>query len=127
MQSTSKYFGKDGEPLDLMEWGHLSSDWSYKMIAEDEFTRNDGCKQRVTTVWLGEDFDAEMQYCGKEMPADFKHRIFGTMVWSTGREDAREFRWATLEEAELRHAELVVALKCGDEATVKRLYDEHGQ
>jgi hypothetical protein len=89
------YYDKQGKPMELLEWGKLFEDFSYKRVAED--TLPDG--KWVSTVWLG----LNHQYGGGPP------LIFETMVFPS-RDKLDELhcqRYSTEEEAVSGHKAIV--------------------
>lgn len=85
-----KYWNRDGTEIEEAEFLRLYGDRAYRLIAEDVV----GGK-KVTTVWLGRDFELEMGWHDKPKP-------FGTMLWPDV-----ELRWETEAEAREGHAKIV--------------------
>lgn len=97
-----RFYGKEGQRLDLMEWAKLMEDASYTQIA---LTKND-VGIVVSTVWLGLD---------SRIPDNegLPPLIFETAVFLEGMSDRERLdgggRYATLAEAKDAHAAEVLA------------------
>ena len=92
----SRYYDKQGKPLELMQWAQLFEDNAYRHIAET--TLPDGTW--VSTVWLGLDHNF-----GRGVPV-----IFETMVFPHKDDNSNEQeqeRYSTLEEALNGHTRMV--------------------
>ena len=83
----SEFYGVDGKPISMEEWGMLRRDWGIKRVAE---TKLGGVY--ISTVWLGMDHNY-----GDGPPIIFETMIFG------GEHDEYCDRYATLEEAKAGH------------------------
>ena len=88
------YYDRDGNPMKLMDWAVKFEDLDYKRVA---FTKVGDLE--VSTVWLGLDHGRL---------AD-QRLIFETIVF--GAPEERMQRYATLEDAERGHVELVEELQ----------------
>lgn len=91
----SKYYNKEGELIELMEWVRLFGNKEYKVV--EQTTLKNGI--RVSTVWLGLDHNF-----GEGLPL-----IFETMVFPK-EGDFRELdmeRYETLEQAKKGYKEMV--------------------
>lgn len=123
----SRFWDRDGKEIDLLKWGELSGDWSYRLVKEDKVTQPDGRICRVTTAWLGDNFDDEMLdiHCA-EKPG-YVPRIFGTLIHE-GVEgvNSNEFKHETLKLAQERHDAIVHAISTGDITFLTRLTEECG-
>ena len=89
----SKYYDKDGKPLELMDWAWKFEDSAYKRIAE---TRLDN-GYWVSTVWMGLNHNF-----GEGVPL-----IFETMVFKGSKSDLDCERYTTLQQAEEGHKRMV--------------------
>jgi hypothetical protein len=86
------YFDKAGEPIDLLRWSDLLSDFrGYRLITEDEATG-------VITVWVG--FDHGLLYGRPE--DDGRPLIFATRLHNNN-----DVFSATLDEAKAVHQSAV--------------------
>ena len=93
----SRYFGKDGAPLQLMEWARLMEDEEYKRVGSE--SRGDVL---VSTVWLGLDHSF-----GQGPPIIFETLIFG------GEHDEYTKRYSTEDQAREGHDRIVAKLRAG--------------
>ena len=97
--ASTRYYDREGKPLELFAWASLFEDIPYKRIAKDVLP--DGTE--VSTVWLG--LDHNFGFGGPPL-------IFETMVFaatedgSLGDELATE-RYATEEQAKAGHEAMV--------------------
>lgn len=98
----SECYDRDGRPLELLDWARKSEDKAYKQVAYDEFPGG-----RVSTVWLGLDHG-----WGGEL------EIFETMVFG-GPLNEEQVRYATLEEAEKGHVDMLQRARIAAEQQVK--------
>lgn len=94
----SRYYDRDGQPINLKQWIHLFSDEEYQRVALTETS-----EWRISTVWLGLD-----------------HSLFGTppLIFETmvfgGPCDQDQWRYPTLSAAIAGHEHAVIE-------TVKRI------
>mgnify|MGYP001558220120 FL=1 len=89
------HYNKQGKKIELLEWGKLLEDSTYKIIKQE--TLSDG--KWVSTVWIGLDHQF-----GGGLPL-----IFETMVFSKEGEynELDMDRYSTLEEAQRGHETMV--------------------
>jgi len=100
IESPSRYFNKNAEPICMCEWSRLFSDHQYQVIEKTDFK-----DLFISTVWLGMDHG----FGNHDRPI-----IFETMIFK-GDEGELQRRWATEEEAVEGHDKIVRALKSGVE------------
>ncbi len=93
MLTVSDYYDRQGEPIDMIEWGKRLTDLEYKRVAYDELA--DGTII-VSTVWLGLDHN-----WGEGRPLIFETMVFG------GPNDQDQYRYSTEAEALAGHVERV--------------------
>lgn len=93
---SERYFDRDGAPISLLEWGQ-------KLEHNRQVADTTVGSVRVSTVWLGLNHNW----------GDGPPLIFETMVFE-GPDDGWLDRYATLEEAEAGHAEVVRRLEAGE-------------
>ena len=109
MTDKPRYFDKDGEPMELMEWAQKFEDDEYKRVALD--ITNAGI--RVSTVWLGLNhrFDEGPPLIYESMAFnDQDTHTFQLAPNLPSREfpaDLDQERYSTLEEALEGHARMV--------------------
>lgn len=95
------YWRRDGTECGEDEFLRLYGDTNYRRIAEDTVGRT-----RVTTVWLGHDYEHVMGWHEKPKP-------FGTLVCPTGDVDgsSEEERWETEAQALEGHDRIITGLR----------------
>lgn len=78
-----RYFDREGQPIDLHEWGRLSEDRKYKVLKQESVG-----VFWISTVWLGLDhsFRRRLDPTGEHEPPV----IFETMVFDQGPKGAEE-------------------------------------
>lgn len=92
------HYDKDGNPIDVLRWSELFTDFKYRRIVETTLPN----KIWISTVWQGLDHSLVQ---GKPL-------IFETMVFQR-KEQKEQFdtldmaRYSTLAEAKSGHAEMV--------------------
>lgn len=88
------YYDRDGQPIDLQQWGALFTNPDYKIVQQDKVNG-----YFISTVWLG------MNHAyGVDSPL----AIFESMVFNEGSsEDLDCIRYATEAEAKAGHQVLV--------------------
>jgi hypothetical protein len=94
------FYDRDGKVVDLMTWGRLHGDLSYRRIAEDTVSL-----YWISTVWLGIDHS----FCtGPHRPV-----IFETMVFlrNGGMENLDEARYSTEAEARAGHEAMCAEIR----------------
>jgi len=103
IQDKLPYWRRDGTKVDLEEFLRLSNDRDYRLVAEETIGA-----RRVTTVWLGYDYEFVMGWWEKPKP-------FGTLVSPNGEvdESSYEERWETEAQAREGHARIVGRLRSG--------------
>lgn len=116
------YWDKNGQPIELLQWGTEFSNWEYKLVADEEFIGNDGTVHRVTTVWLGDNFEDELRDPDCANKPGYVPRIFGTLI----RPAQSELRHHTLDEAKKNHDIIVQCLKSGDLETLNKMIEDCG-
>jgi len=90
-----RYFDRQGNPMELLEWGRKLEDHEYKRVRKT--TLPDG--KWVSTVWLGLDHNLLLRG---------PRAIFETMVFeSEGGADCDMERYSTEEEAIAGHEAMV--------------------
>lgn len=97
--SAVRYFDREGQPLDLHEWGAKFEDWEYKQVEKTNLPCG-----LVSTVWLGLDH----QY-GDGPPLIFETMFFANPGENDTDDDLTE-RYSTLDEARAGHAAMVERL-----------------
>lgn len=96
-------YDRDGRPLTLLEWGALSRDDVYKLVAEDLVVDEQGNVTTVSTVWLGIDHSFGMG--GPPI-------IFETMLFSEDpRLDCWQRRYPTEAMARAGHDRALAELR----------------
>lgn len=95
------YYGADGAPITMQQWGRLLLDEEYRRVGDDTLPSG----ARVSTVWLG--LDHNFSGCGPPL-------VFETIILLEGswpEADLRRYhdmrRYATREQALAGHAEMV--------------------
>lgn len=102
MIAMPKFWDKDGHEISLLEWSKLFCDYKYRLIAKDCVEKGN-CRVKITTVWIGDNFEDEML----SEPPD-KPRVFGTLITIDGQYGGQlEMRHHSAEQAQVRHAKLV--------------------
>ena len=93
----SRYYDKQGKPLELMEWAQLFEDNAYRRIAETTLPNGTW----VSTVWLGLDHN----FSGVGSPIMFETMVFPHKDATL--DEQEQERYSTLEEALNGHARMV--------------------
>jgi len=94
------FYDKEGKLIDLITWGRLCEDKSYKIIQQEELPNN----KWVSTVWLGIDYGMH-RYDEESLPIIFETMVFSRKEdWSNVEECER---YCTLKEAEEGHKKMV--------------------
>jgi len=92
-----RYFDKQGNPIEMLEWAKLFEDFEYKVIQQTTLPSG----KWVSTVWIGS--------CHNFNPLhNDNHLIFETMVFpKKGNYDCLDMkRYSTEEEALKGHEEM---------------------
>lgn len=93
----SRYYDKEGKPIkDVIEWGKLFEDFSYKVIKQETLPNG----LWISTVWLG---------LNHNWAPNGPIHIFESMVFSRidRLEEQDMERYSTLEQAKAGHLKLV--------------------
>jgi len=90
----SRYFKRDGTPINMIEWAKLFDDIEYKIVKRDDLK----CGCHVSTVWLGLDHSF----------SDVAPLIFETMVFP----EESQARYSTEKKAEAGHKVTVINHSC---------------
>lgn len=93
------YYGRDGEPMTMLEWSEKFNNMEYKRVAEDTIPDTNTW---VSTVWVG------IALTGRE-PLIFETQTFSDMP----KEDEYIRRYPTEQEAIEGHMEIVDRLTRG--------------
>lgn len=94
-----RYVDRDGNPIDLMEWGKRFEDHGYKIVAEETVTVTAGSSIQVRTVWVG-----IICPCLDEQPFTTGVRVEGGRFTTVAQYD-------TLEEALVGHRDVVIRMR----------------
>jgi hypothetical protein len=86
------YYDKQGNKIDINDWGRLLGNDSYRKVAFDSVGN-----VTVSTVWLGLDHN----FYGEGEKLIFETLVFG------GEDDGYMERYSTLEEAKKGHKRIV--------------------
>jgi len=96
----SEFYDRQGNAIDLLEWGTLMEDSFYKIVKQDRLG-----PYFVSTVWIGLDHGF-----GEPLPL-----IFETMVFKGKSErDLDCWRYATEDEALASHQRMIEKWQAGD-------------
>lgn len=102
----SLYYDKAGKPIDVAEWARLSDNHKYKTIARTHVGPK-GKGVLVSTIWLGINHAALFPGLA----------IFETMTFKDGGDAECDcVRYATREEAQRGHAQMVKKVTWGEKA-----------
>ena len=98
------YYDKNGIKIDVVEWGRLFEDMSYKIIKKDDIIVDDKTYM-VSTVWLG----INHNFSGKGEPI-----IFETMIFGKDYDGEYQERYHTEKGAIYGHKKAIKLLKSGE-------------
>ncbi|MET0698967.1 MAG: hypothetical protein ABWY93_04825 [Mycobacterium sp.] len=97
-----EFLNREGEPIDVREWGRLLEDLAYRTVDTTDVVMPDERRATVRTMWLGHT-NPVLSHC----------RLFGSAVQIHDRPLFEAGLYDTEEQALLGHAHLVTQLRGG--------------
>lgn len=96
----SRYYDRDGRPIDLWQWSKLMEDREYQVLQHTVVNK----RWLVSTVWLG--LDHGFAFLGDPTPLIFETMVFNARA-EAPRDDLEMRRYTTEREALRGHQDMV--------------------